>query len=104
MKRDIYCGQVRKNHVGQDLYLTGWVARRRDLGALIFVELRDRSGSVQLVFNPQTNEEAYRIAKLLRPEFVVAIQGRVVEREGHNSESKEHYYYFEGHRTTAQPL
>jgi len=81
MKRDIYCGELRKEHVGQDVTLNGWVARRRDLGALIFVELRDRSGSVQVVFNPQTNEEAYRIAKFLRPEFVVAIGGRVVERE-----------------------
>ena len=81
MKRDIYCGEVRKEHVGKDLTLNGWVARRRDLGALIFVDLRDRSGSVQVVFNPQTNEEAHRIAKSLRPEFVAAISGRVVERE-----------------------
>ena len=81
MKRDIYCGRVRKEHVGKDLTLTGWVSRRRDLGSLIFVELRDRSGSVQIIFNPQTNEEAHRIAKTLRPEFVVCVQGRVVERE-----------------------
>jgi aspartyl-tRNA synthetase len=81
MKRDIYCGLVRKEHVGKDLLLAGWIARRRDLGSLIFVELRDRSGSVQVVFNPQVNEEAYRIAKLLRPEFVASISGRVVERD-----------------------
>lgn len=81
MKRDIYCGEVRKEHVGKDLTLTGWVSRRRDLGSLIFVELRDRSGSVQIIFNPQTNEEAHRIAKALRPEFVACVKGRVVERE-----------------------
>jgi aspartyl-tRNA synthetase len=81
MKRDLYCGQVRKEHVGKELTLNGWVARRRDLGALIFVDLRDRSGSVQVVFNPQTNEETHRIAKTLRPEFVAVISGRVVERE-----------------------
>ena len=81
MNRDFYCGQVRKTHVGKTLTLTGWVARRRDLGALIFVELRDRSGIVQVVFNPQTNEEAHRSAKALRPEFVARISGRVVDRE-----------------------
>ena len=81
MKRDLYCGEVRKAHVGRELTLTGWVSRRRDLGALIFVELRDRSGIVQAVFNPQKNEEAHRIAKLLRPEFVVRIYGQVVDRE-----------------------
>jgi aspartyl-tRNA synthetase len=81
MKRDIYCGEIRKDHIGKDLRLAGWVSRRRDLGALIFVELRDRSGSVQIVFNPQTNEEAHRIAKVLRPEFVASVQGRVVARD-----------------------
>lgn len=81
MKRDFYCGDVRKEQAGQDLTFVGWVARRRDLGALIFVELRDRSGSVQIVFNPQINEESHRVAKSLRPEFVVSVTGRVVERE-----------------------
>jgi aspartyl-tRNA synthetase len=81
MKRDIYCGEIRKTHVGKKLALTGWVARRRDLGALIFIELRDRTGSVQIVFNPQTNEEAHRTAKMVRPEFVAAVSGRVVERD-----------------------
>ncbi len=80
MNRDFYCGEVRKEHIGKDLTLTGWVARRRDLGGLIFVEFRDRSGSIQIVFNPQ-NEEAHRLAKSLRPEFVAEIQGRVVKRE-----------------------
>ncbi|MGH9856923.1 MAG: aspartate--tRNA ligase, partial [Acidobacteriota bacterium] len=81
MNRDLYCGEIRKEHIGKTLTLTGWVARRRDLGALIFVELRDRSGSVQILFNPSINEETHRLAKSLRPEFVVAVTGNVVERD-----------------------
>jgi aspartyl-tRNA synthetase len=81
MKRDLYCGEIRKEHVGKNITVCGWVSRRRDLGSLIFIELRDRSGLVQAVFNPQeNNEEAHREAKDLRPEFVACIQGRVVER------------------------
>lgn len=80
MKRTIYCGQIRKEHVGQTVALSGWVARRRDFGALIFIELRDRTGFVQLVFNPQQSEEAHKLAKDLRPEYVAAVEGRVVER------------------------
>ena len=81
MKRDLYCGEVRKEHVGKEIKLTGWVARRRDLGALIFIEFRDRTGVVQLVFNPQANEETHRVAKTLRPEFVAFVTGIVVARE-----------------------
>lgn len=80
MKRDLFCGQVRMDHLGRSLSLAGWVFRRRDLGALIFIELRDRSGVVQVVFNPQENEEAYRAAKSLRPEFVAHVEGRVAAR------------------------
>ncbi|HSP05968.1 MAG TPA: OB-fold nucleic acid binding domain-containing protein, partial [Acidobacteriota bacterium] len=81
MKRDFYCGEIRKEHVGKEVLLTGWVGRRRDLGSLIFIELRDRSGVVQLVFNPQANEETHRVAKNLRPEFVVCVAGIVVARD-----------------------
>ncbi len=81
MKRDVYCGEVRKQHAGREIVLTGWVSRRRDLGSLIFIELRDRSGSVQVVFNPQESEEPHRIAKALRPEFVACVKGLVVERD-----------------------
>ncbi len=80
MNRDYYCGQLRKEHVGKTVNLAGWVARRRDLGSVIFIELRDRTGIVQLVFNPQNNEEAHRIARNLRPEFVASVEGRVAER------------------------
>ena len=82
MKRDLYCGEIRKEHVGKNITVCGWVSRRRDLGSLIFIEVRDRSGLVQAVFNPQENEEAHREAKTLRPEYVACIQGRVVERSG----------------------
>ena len=81
MKRDFYCGEIRKEHVGKNVVLTGWVGRRRDLGQLIFIELRDRSGFVQIVFNPKVNEEAHRLAKNLRPEFVACVEGTVVARE-----------------------
>src|SRR5262249_18507319 len=80
MRRTIYCGQIRKSHAGQNVTLTGWVARRRAFGSLIFIELRDRTGIVQLVFNPQENEAARRIGKELRPEFVALAEGRVVAR------------------------
>lgn len=80
MKRDLYCGDIRKEHVGKNVVLAGWVDRRRDLGSLTFIELRDRSGTVQIVFNPQINEEAHRLAKDLRPEYVIAVEGRVMER------------------------
>jgi aspartyl-tRNA synthetase len=80
MKRDYYCGEIRKEHVGQTIHLAGWVDRRRDLGSLTFIELRDRSGTVQIVFNPQQNEEAHRKAKELRPEYVIRVEGRVLGR------------------------
>ncbi|HEY4492948.1 MAG TPA: aspartate--tRNA ligase, partial [Acidobacteriota bacterium] len=80
MKRDLYCGEIRKEHAGNKITLTGWVARRRDLGSLIFIELRDRTGIVQVVFNPKESEEAHRLAKSLRPEFVIAVKGSVVQR------------------------
>lgn len=80
MKRDLYCGEIRKEHVGKNVVLAGWVARRRDLGSLTFIELRDRTGTAQIVFNPQINDEAHRLAKDLRPEYVIAVEGRVTER------------------------
>jgi aspartyl-tRNA synthetase len=80
MKRDLYCGGIRKEHVGKNIIVCGWVSRRRDLGSLIFIELRDRTGIVQAVFNPQENGAAHREAKNLRPEYVACIEGRVVER------------------------
>ena len=74
------CGLVGKKHVGQNVLLKGWVARRRDHGGLIFVDLRDRSGYVQVVFNPDYSKQALKIADELRLEYVVEIEGRVLER------------------------
>ncbi|MEQ1666045.1 MAG: OB-fold nucleic acid binding domain-containing protein, partial [Bdellovibrionales bacterium] len=75
LKRSHYCGDVRSENKGQIVVLMGWVHTRRDHGGLVFIDLRDRSGLVQLVINPQASDCA--LAKDLRGEFVVAIQGRV---------------------------
>ncbi|MBO8141446.1 MAG: aspartate--tRNA ligase [Firmicutes bacterium] len=74
------CGELRLGHVGQDVVLNGWVHRRRDHGGLIFIDLRDRSGIVQVVFNPQVDAAAYEAADGLRNEYVVSIRGRVRRR------------------------
>lgn len=70
-----------KELVGQTVTLNGWVHKRRDLGGLIFLDLRDRSGRVQVVFNPEISPEAVKIAEQVRSEYVLAITGKVVERE-----------------------
>lgn len=80
MSRSHYCGEVNETVIGQRVTLKGWVQKRRDLGGLIFVDVRDRSGIVQVVFNPEISEEAAAIGESLRNEFVVHIDGLVVER------------------------
>jgi aspartyl-tRNA synthetase len=80
--RTIWCGEVRREHVGQELRVAGWVHRRRDHGGLIFIDLRDRSGLVQLVFHPE--HAAHAKAKELRAEDVVSAFGPVVAREEQN--------------------
>ncbi|HEM3202560.1 TPA: aspartate--tRNA ligase [Streptococcus suis 8830] len=85
MKRSMYAGRVRKEHVGQEITLKGWVGRRRDLGGLIFIDLRDREGIMQLVINPELVEaEVMAKAESLRSEFVIEVTGTVVEREQAN--------------------
>ena len=79
-KRTLYAGEVRKSHIGQEVVLKGWVRRRRDLGSLVFVDLRDREGIVQLVFSEDRDSGVYSEAKKLRPEFVVAVRGVVRPR------------------------
>jgi len=80
LKRSVYCGDLRKEDVQREVTLLGWVHRRRDLGGLIFVELRDRQGVVQVVFNPEINPETHRKAEALRSEYVIGVKGTVVLR------------------------
>jgi aspartyl-tRNA synthetase len=78
--RTIYAGLVNEDFLGQQITLKGWVQKRRDLGALIFVDLRDREGIVQLVFSNQFSENAYKIADQMRSEYVISITGTVSKR------------------------
>jgi aspartyl-tRNA synthetase len=78
--RDAWCGQVLEDRVGSTVRVAGWVHRRRDHGGLIFVDLRDRTGIVQLVFNPDTAGGAFELGHRLRAEDVVSVAGEVVRR------------------------
>jgi aspartyl-tRNA synthetase len=71
------CGELREKNVSEKVVLNGWVDRRRDLGGLIFIWLRDRYGITQVVFEPDTNKDAYELAKKLRNEFVISVEGKV---------------------------
>ena len=85
MKRSMYAGRVRAEHIGQEITLKGWVARRRDLGGLIFIDLRDREGIMQLVINPEkVSAEVMATAESLRSEFVIEVTGQVAAREQAN--------------------
>jgi aspartyl-tRNA synthetase len=74
------CGELRKEHVGSEVALAGWVNRRRDHGGLIFIDLRDREGIVQTVFNPEISASSLRVAEEMRSEYVVRISGEVALR------------------------
>ena len=77
--RDLYCGEVNESHIGQEITLCGWVNKRRDLGAVIFLDLRDREGIVQVVYDPDL-QEVLKKANTLRNEFCVQIKGKVRAR------------------------
>ncbi|MCM3596351.1 aspartate--tRNA ligase [Metabacillus idriensis] len=78
--RTYYCGEVTEAAIGEKVVLKGWVQKRRDLGGLIFIDLRDRTGIVQIVINPEVSEDALKIAEKIRSEYVLDIEGTVVGR------------------------
>lgn len=80
-KRTTYCGLVTEEFLNEKVTLKGWVHNRRDLGGLIFVDLRDREGIVQIVFNPDFSEEALQVAETVRSEYVVEVEGVVTKRD-----------------------
>ena len=86
LKRTHYCGALRVSDAGKPAVVLGWVARRRDLGNLLFLDVRDRTGIVQVVFNKETQPEAHAKAEHARSEFVVAVEGNVVQRQKANPE------------------
>ena len=86
LRRTHYCGALRLPDAGRSVTVMGWVHRRRDLGNLLFLDIRDRSGIVQVVFNKETQPEAHAKAEQARSEFVVAVEGRVTKRERANAE------------------
>lgn len=79
--RTYFCGELTEKAIGEKVSLKGWVQKRRDLGGLIFVDLRDRTGIVQVVFNPEVSPEALAAAEKIRNEFVLDIEGEVIARE-----------------------
>ena len=88
MYRTANNGELRKNHIGKKVTLCGWVQKSRDLGGMTFVDLRDRYGITQLVFNMETNSELCEKARSLGREFVIQIVGKVIERSSINKEMK----------------
>ncbi|MGL3985399.1 Aspartate--tRNA ligase [Bacillus paralicheniformis] len=79
--RTYYCGEITEKAIGESIVLKGWVQKRRDLGGLIFIDLRDRTGIVQVVFNPDVSKDALETAESIRSEYVLDITGKVVARE-----------------------
>jgi aspartyl-tRNA synthetase len=86
LKRTHYCGALRASDAGRDATIMGWVHRRRDLGNLLFLDVRDRTGIVQVVFNKETQPEAHAKAEQVRSEFVVGVEGKVLQRGKANPE------------------
>lgn len=82
LQRTHTCGQLRRADAGSEATLCGWVDTRRDHGGVIFIDLRDRYGKTQVVFNPEYNAEAHKKASVLRSEYVIAVRGKVLERPG----------------------
>jgi aspartyl-tRNA synthetase len=79
-KRTHYCGDLRAADIGNEVILMGWALRRRDHGGLIFIDLRDREGIAQVVFDPEVNPAGHAVAESVRSEFVLAVRGTVIHR------------------------
>ncbi len=86
LRRNNMCGNLRFDDVGKEVVLMGWVQKRRSLGGLIFADMRDITGMVQVVFDTDVNKEAFEKAEVLRSEFVIAVRGKVLERQSKNPE------------------
>lgn len=86
LRRTNYCGDIRKDNINETVTLMGWVQKTRDFGSLEFIDLRDRSGIAQIVFNEELNKELYDKSKTIRQEYALAIVGKVVERQSKNPE------------------
>lgn len=84
LKRTIMCGELREEHVGTNHTVMGWVQRKRNLGGLIFVDLRDRTGIIQVVFGEEINKDAFTAGDTLKPEYCIAVTGVLVKRESPN--------------------
>ena len=80
LKRTHYCGDLRETNIDEEVVLMGWVQKKRNLGGLVFVDLRDRSGLCQIIFDTDVNAEAFAKAEKLGSEFVIAVKGKVAER------------------------
>ena len=85
--RTLYCGQLNVSHIGQQVTLSGWVNRRRDLGSLIFIDMRDREGIVQVFFDPD-EQQAFELASELRNEFCIQVTGKVRARDERNKNAE----------------
>ena len=86
LRRTNMCGELTLNDVGREVVLMGWIQKRRSLGGLIFADLRDVTGLIQVVFDTEVNKEAFEKAESLRSEYVIAVKGKVFERESKNLE------------------
>ncbi|KAJ49453.1 aspartyl-tRNA synthetase [Clostridium tetanomorphum] len=85
LKRTIMCGELRESHVDSTYTVMGWVQRKRNLGGLIFIDLRDRAGILQVVFGEEINKEAFDKADTVKSEYCIAVTGKVVRRESPNT-------------------
>lgn len=84
LKRTCMCGTLSKKNIGDEVMLSGWVQRRRDLGGLIFVDLRDITGIIQIVFDNNISQTAFKDAEQLGSEYVITVKGKVYERQSIN--------------------